>query len=96
MVVYGIPPTVTSLAENELSAPSSRFTGGKNARGGPGYAGPCTPPGAPHHYVFVVIATDYEPGELPAGLTLPEFWAKLPGKSKGATGIVGLFMRPAS
>ena len=25
------------------------------------YFGPCTPPGSPHHYTFVLIATDLEP-----------------------------------
>jgi len=94
LIVYGISPSVTSMDEGELSRDSTKFTGGKNARGGPGYAGPCTPPGMPHHYVFVVTATDFEPGELPPGLTIPEFWAKLPGRSKGATGVGGLFRKP--
>ena len=56
--------------------------------------GPCTPPGAPHHYTFILIATDLEPKELPPGLTRDELYAKLTGHTKGATGLVGLFGGP--
>jgi hypothetical protein len=47
----------------------------------------------------VVIATDFDPKELPAGLTREEFVAKLlPAggvtHGKAATGLVGLFRHP--
>jgi hypothetical protein len=42
----------------------------------------------------MIIATDLDPKELPAGLTLPEFQAKLNGHAKGAAGLVGLFVKP--
>ena len=59
------------------------------------YFGPCTPPGTGmHHYTFTLIATDLEPGDLPAGLTRDELFAKLDKRSKGAAGLVGLFGRP--
>jgi Raf kinase inhibitor-like YbhB/YbcL family protein len=93
-IAYGIPPEVTSFAEGETSKESPKYVGGKSTQGVPYYSGPCTPPGSPHHYTFVVIATDFEPKELPPGLTIPEFWAKLPGHAKGAAGLVGLFVKP--
>ena len=99
-VAYGIAPTTTSFAEGELSKPSDKYVGGKSTQGVGYYSGPCTPPGTPHHYTFVVIATDFDAKELPAGLTREEFLAKLvppaPAMShaKGATGLVGLFVKP--
>ncbi len=91
---YGVPPTVASFAEGEIGKASPNYVGGKSTQGAPTYSGPCTPPGSPHHYTFVVIATDFDPKELPPGLTMPDFWAKLPGHAKGAAGLVGLFQHP--
>ena len=94
MLIYGIAPDVTSFAEGEISKPGPKFVGGKSTQGVGYYSGPCTPPGSPHHYTFVIIATEFEPKELPEGLTLPELWAKLPGKTKASAGLVGLFVKP--
>ena len=99
-VAYGIPASVTSFAEGEVSKPSEKYVGGKSTQGVGNYSGPCTPPGTPHHYTFVVVATDLDPKELPPGLTREEFLAKLvpppPAMShaKGTAGIVGLFVKP--
>ncbi len=95
-VAYGIPVSVTGFAEGEVSKPSDKYVGGKSTAGGGAatYMGPCTPPGAPHHYTFILIATDLEPKELPPGLTRDELYAKLTGHTKGATGLVGLFGSP--
>ncbi len=99
-VAYGIPASVTSFAEGEVSKPSEKYVGGKSTQGVGNYSGPCTPPGTPHHYTFVVIATDLDPKELPPGLTREEFLAKLvppaPAMShaKGTAGLVGLFVKP--
>jgi len=98
-VAYGISPSITSFAEGELGKPSDKYVGGKSTPGIGTYSGPCTPPGAPHHYTFVVIATDFDPKELPAGLTHDEFLAKLlpeggMAHGKAAAGIVGLFQHP--
>ena len=93
-VAYGVPPNVTSLAEGEASKETPKLVGGKGAQGFSVYAGPCTPPGSPHHYTFMISATDLEPTELPPGLTIPEVWAKMSGHTKGAAGLVGLFVRP--
>lgn len=95
LLAYNIAPTVTGFAESELSKASDKFTGGKETAGTTVYRGPCTPPGAGlHHYIFMVIATDLEPGALPAGLTRDELQEKLKGHAKGAAGFVGLFGRP--
>jgi phosphatidylethanolamine-binding protein (PEBP) family uncharacterized protein len=98
-VAYGISPSVTSFAEGELSKPSDKYVGGKSTQGVGNYSGPCTPPGSPHHYTFVVIATDFDPKDLPAGLTREEFLAKLLPEGgmthgKAAAGLVGLFRHP--
>ena len=99
-VAYGISPTVTSFAEGELSKQTDKYVGGKSTQGVGYYSGPCTPPGSPHHYTFVVIATDLDPKELPPGLTREEFLAKLvppapaPSHAKGAAGLIGLFVKP--
>jgi Raf kinase inhibitor-like YbhB/YbcL family protein len=91
---YGIPLDVTSLAEGEISKPSDKYIGGKSTQGVSTYSGPCTPPGSPHHYTFVIIATDLDARELPPGLTMPELWARLAGHTKGAAGMVGMFINP--
>ena len=99
-VAYGIPASVTSLAEGEVSKASDKYVGGRSTQGVPNYSGPCTPPGTPHHYTFVIIATDLDPKELPAGLTRDEVQAKIvppaPAAShaKGTAGLVGLFVKP--
>jgi hypothetical protein len=99
-VAYGIPPSVTSFAEGEVSKATDKYVGGKSTQGVGFYSGPCTPPGTPHHYTFVIIATDLDPKELSPGLTREEFLAKLvppaPAMShaKGSAGLVGLFVKP--
>lgn len=93
-VAYGIPVSVTGFAEGEVSKPSDKYIGGKGSAGVGNYMGPCTPPGPPHHYTFILIATDLEPKELPPGLTRDELLAKLTGRTKGTTGLIGLFVKP--
>jgi Raf kinase inhibitor-like YbhB/YbcL family protein len=93
-VAYGIPPNVTSFAEGEVTTASEKYVGGKSTQGVGNYSGPCTPPGSPHHYTFMIISTDLDPKELPPGLTLPELQAKLDKHVKGAAGLVGLFVKP--
>ncbi len=93
LLAYNIAPTITGFAEGELSKASDKFTGGKESSGTTAYRGPCPSGAAAHHYTFTVIATDLEPGALPAGLTRDELWEKLKGHAKGAGGLVGLFKR---
>ena len=103
MVTYGIDAKTTGFGEGELSKPSDKFVGGKATQGTGIYNGPCTPANVqPHHYTFVLIATDYDTKEIPAGLTREELLPKLapvqgqPSHVKGSAGIVGLFVKPAS
>jgi Raf kinase inhibitor-like YbhB/YbcL family protein len=92
---YGIPASVTSFAENEMSSASDKFVGGVGTAKLSVYAGPCTPPNqTAHHYTFVLVATDLDPKALPAGLTRLELLAKLEGHAKGSAGLVGLFKNP--
>jgi Raf kinase inhibitor-like YbhB/YbcL family protein len=93
-VAYGIPASVTTFAEGELSKPSDKYVGGESTMKLSNYFGPCTPPGAPHHYTFVLMATDLEPTALKPGLTRDEVIKALDGHAKGATGLVGLFSHP--
>ncbi len=99
-VAYGIPASVTGFAEGEVSKASDKYVGGKSTRGVGHYSGPCTPPGMPHHYTFVLIATDFDPTELPPGLTHDEVveriapGGKAPVHAKGDAGLVGLFVNP--
>ncbi len=97
-VAYGIPASVTGFAEGETSKPSDKYVGGKSTMGVGHYSGPCTPPNmTPHHYTFILIASDFEPTELPPGLTRDEVIAKFgppPAHVKGVTGMVGLFVNP--
>jgi len=97
-VAYGIPASVTGFAEGETSKDSDKYVGGKSLFNVGSYRGPCTPPNTtPHHYTFTLIATDFDPKELPPGLTRDELIAKFgppPAHVKGATGIVGLFVNP--
>src|SRR6266436_3439468 len=100
MVTYGIDAKVTGFAEGDLSKPSDKFVGGKATQGTGIYNGPCTPANVqPHHYTFVLVATDLDPKELPAGLTRDELLPKLvppapaPSHAKGSAGIVGLFVK---
>jgi len=94
-VAYGIPVSVTGFAENEVSALTNKYVGGKSTQGFGYYMGPCTPPGTGfHHYTFTLIATDLEPTALEAGMTREELMPKLAGHTKGAAGLVGLFGRP--
>ena len=93
-VAYGIPVSVTSFAEGELSKAGDKFVGGQSLMKLPTYFGPCTPAGAPHHYTFTLIATDLDPKELKEGMTRDELIKALDGHAKGATGLVGTFSKP--
>jgi hypothetical protein len=93
-VAYGISPAVTSFAEGEMSKPSEKYIGGVGTNKASTYLGPCTPAGAPHHYVFTLIATDLEPTALKEGMTRDEVMKALEGHAKGATSLIGTFSHP--
>ena len=93
-VAYGIPVSVTGFAEGEVSKQTDKFVGGKSLMGLPHYFGPCTPAGSPHHYTFVLMATDLEPTALQPGMTRDEVIKALDGHAKGAAGLIGTFSKP--
>jgi Raf kinase inhibitor-like YbhB/YbcL family protein len=93
-VAYGIPVAVTGFAEGEVSKPGDKYVGGQSTMKLANYFGPCTPPGALHHYTFTLIATDLEPTALAAGMTRDEVIKALDGHAKGATGLIGTFSKP--
>lgn len=92
-VAYDIPLTKTSFARGEATKPGP-YVVGKNSRGAQAFIGPCPPVGdAWHHYMFQAYALDIAPGELGPGLTREEFLAKIKGKVKGATSLIGRYTR---
>jgi Raf kinase inhibitor-like YbhB/YbcL family protein len=94
-IAYGIPISVTGFGEGEVSGPSDKFVGGRKTFGdSPFYFGPCTPPGDYHHYIFTLIATDFDPKALEPGLTREQLFERIKGHTKGAAGLVGRFRKP--
>jgi Raf kinase inhibitor-like YbhB/YbcL family protein len=78
-VIYGIPASTTSFAENALGGAPNGFVPGKNTLG-MHWLGPCSPRGnAPQHYVMTIIATSVAPNELQPGMTKPELLKALEG-----------------
>ena len=95
MVVYGIPASVTSFAEGELSQPSDKFVGGKSTMEKAIYFGPGTPPNTDwHHYTWTLVATDLDPKALQPGMTREELAAALKDHAKGSAGLVTRFKHP--
>ncbi len=92
MVLYGIPASVTSFAEGELSKPSDKFVGGKSLMEKAIYWGPGTPPNTDwHHYTFTLIATDLDPKALQPGMTREELATALKDHVKASAGLIGRF-----
>lgn len=86
---YGVPASLSGLAEGEASAPSKNFVFGRNTLGANVYLGPCPPRGnAPQHYVYTLIATSLAADALPPGLTKSELLEALKGKTLGAASLV--------
>lgn len=88
-VAYGIAPDLSGFAENEASAPSTKFVMGRNTLGVQAYLGPCPPRGnAPQHFVYTLIATSLEPGALAPGLNKAQLLEALNGKTLAAASLV--------
>lgn len=77
-LVYNLPPSTQELPAG-VSPQGALPSGAEetaNSYGRPGYAGPCPPPGKPHHYVIRVFALDTV-FKLPASATRQEVEAAL-------------------
>ncbi len=93
-VAYNIPANRGQLRQGEGQKDGQGITVGKNITGEAAYRGPCPPAGdVPHHYIVTVVATDLEPGALPAGLTRDELMAALKGHARGSASVVGRYGR---
>jgi Raf kinase inhibitor-like YbhB/YbcL family protein len=59
-IVWNIPGNLTQLPEGVAPTPQTPdgMTQGQNYKDVIGYAGPCPPPGKPHHYTFELYALD--------------------------------------
>ena len=86
-LVYGMPPGITSLAAMPTGAAE-----GVNDFGRRGYRGPCPPPGAAHHYHFVVLALDTRLG-LAAGARRSELESRISGHVLARGELVATYRR---
>jgi Raf kinase inhibitor-like YbhB/YbcL family protein len=93
-VLYNIPAAVSELPAGLPKAESiaQGANQGVNGRGQIGYAGPCPPPGAPHHYHFRLYALDNRVG-LKAGASADDVEGAIKGHVLGSTELVGTFGR---
>lgn len=97
LVVYGIPPNVTSFAEGELSRGSPKFVEGKGFRTMGTWRGMCPPANVGtsiHHYIFRIRGTDLDPAGLPPGLSSEELDLQLRGHTRGQAILVAKYQRP--
>ncbi|MFC4520324.1 YbhB/YbcL family Raf kinase inhibitor-like protein [Cupriavidus pinatubonensis] len=93
-VAYNIAADRGHLRQGEGQKDGAGITVGKNGSGEAAYRGPCPPVGdVPHHYIVTVVATDLEPGALPAALTRDELMAALKGHARGSATVVGRYGR---
>lgn len=87
-VLYGIPGTVTGLAEGV-----GDYVKGINDFGNAGYGGPMPPEGhGTHHYFFWLLALDSEP-DLPAGLSMSELLERIEPNVTAMNRLVGTYSR---
>lgn len=87
-VLYGIPGSVTALAEGEQG-----YTAGVNDMGNRGYNGPMPPEGhGTHHYYFWLLALKEEP-KLEAGLSLTQLLERIEPVVSGMNRLIGTYSR---
>jgi hypothetical protein len=89
-VLYGIPASVSALAEGV-----DGYTNGVSSFGKAGYGGPMPPEGhGQHHYYFWLLALDSELA-LPGGLSLWDLLKKIEPNVIGMNRLVGTYSRPS-
>ncbi len=87
-VLYGIPATVSELAEG-----TGDHIQGVNNFGNSGYGGPMPPEGhGPHHYFFWLLALGSAP-DLEPGLTMWELLEKIEPNVIAMNRLVGTYQR---
>jgi Raf kinase inhibitor-like YbhB/YbcL family protein len=92
-IAYNIRPDARELAEGASRSQMSQGSAeGANSYGAVGYAGPCPPPGKPHHYVFRVFALDRSLA-LPAGAARGQVNAAMKGHVLAEGRTTGLYQR---
>ena len=93
-LAYGIPPKVHALAQGASTngAMPRGSEEGINGFRSVGYAGPCPPPGKPHHYVFRLYALDVYV-TLPPGAKREELEAAMRGHILAEGKLVGVYRR---
>jgi len=91
-VAYNIPATREGFKEGEAPQSMDNVTIGMNSAAAEAYRGLCPPAGdSPHHYVLTVIATEKQPGSIPAGLDRAGLLNAIKDHSLAAVSIVGRY-----
>ncbi len=88
-IVFNIPNTTQSLAENTASGPF--IQGATDFNGKRAWGGPC-PPSGTHHYRFTLYALDNFL-DLPAGATKEQVIDAMEGHILGQTTLIGTYQR---
>ena len=96
-VVYNIPADTKSLAAGAGKADGSALpkgaTQGNTDLGSPGYAGPCPPPGTPHHYNFTIYALKVDKLDVPANATAAIVGFTINANMLGKAKLTGMYGR---
>jgi len=93
-VAYNIDAARGQLKQGEGKVTGDTVTVGANQAGENAYRGMCPPVGdVAHHYILTVIATDIEPGSLPANLGRLDLWTALKNHALRAQSLVGRYAR---
>jgi Raf kinase inhibitor-like YbhB/YbcL family protein len=88
--IWGISPSVTSLAEGEVPPDAKQ---GLNGFGLPGYGGPCPEPGSGrHNFVFTLLALRSEP-DVAEGAALVQLRREVEGQVIERAVLAGTFGR---
>ncbi len=87
-IVYDLPPSTRELRAQAAIAGSELGTTSNDSAG---YAGPCPPPGKPHHYNFTLYALDETISA--SHLTGPQLEAAIAGHILARATLTGLFGR---
>lgn len=95
--VFDIPATVSSLRAGAGDAAGRLLPAGaiqaRNDFGSQGYAGPCPPPGPPHHYRLMLYALRVAKLGLDAGANAAQVAARAQANALARAEIVGLYGR---